>query len=210
MLVMYGFFNKLNAFSPRARDHRSHKRGLSDPKSTAPTRNIISERRTVSLHRGERRLPRGERGRLRGQHDGQGAEGQGDGGARVGEALRGRQGQHDPPGPAAVSRAGVRRFALATRRRRDSASKIVRNLSYQSAESGKVADILLASVLLAASSISMRSPCYCTTPPRSIVATSCSLVRFAHSQQLRKTVIRKASHAEPAEIAACSSCSSSH
>jgi hypothetical protein len=42
-----------------------------------------------------------------------------------------------------VSRAGVRRFALATRRRRDSASKIVRNLSYQSAESGKVADICL-------------------------------------------------------------------
>ena len=42
-------------------------------------------------------------GRLRGQHVGQGAEGQGDGRARVGEALRGRQGKHDSPGPADVS-----------------------------------------------------------------------------------------------------------
>ena len=94
----------------------------------------------------------------------------------------------DPPGPAAVSRAGVRRFALATRRRRDSASKIVRNLSYQSAEIGKVAD-MLASVLLAASSISMRSPGIPAIAPRRrdlSLQPSCSLVRFAHSQQLRK------------------------
>ena len=77
---------------------------------------------------------RGERGRLRGQHVGQGAERQGDGRARVGQALRGRQGKHDPPGPAAVS--GDARPA---RHRRpvcdDSASKLVRNSSYQSTES---------------------------------------------------------------------------